>query len=132
MKFNIRGKHKFVPTDALKDYIIEKVGKLGQYFYNSENIIANVLCKVYDEYHEVEVTIPTKNIILRAESKDQTMNGAVDRVVDKLETQLLRHRKRINTLIKKREGISNYFRTDIDAESYENENSIYHLVKTRR
>ena len=92
------------------------MGKLGQYFYNSENIIANVLCKVYDEYHEVEVTIPTKNIILRAESKDQTMYGAVDRVVDKLETQLLRHRKRINTLIKKREGISNYFRTDIDAE----------------
>lgn len=131
MKINIRGKNKFKPTDALKDYITDKVGKIGQYFTRSDDIVANVLCKVYDEYHVIEITIPTKNIILRAESKDQTMYGAVDRAVDKIETQLLRHRKRINTLIKKREGIANYFRTDIDTESYENEKELNKLVKDK-
>jgi putative sigma-54 modulation protein len=132
MKINIRGKNKFVPTEAIRSYIDEKVGRIANYFTNSDDITANVLCKVYDEFHVIEVTIPTRNIILRAESKDDTMYGAIDRVVDKIETQLLRHRKRINTLIKKREGISDYFRTDLDSESYKNENEVNKIVKSKK
>ena len=46
---------------------------------------------------------------MRAESKADTLYGAVDLATDKIERQLLRHKQKVNSIIKKREGISNYF-----------------------
>ena len=87
MKINIRGKNKLEITPALRAYAEEKVGKLAGLFNPRHEITAHVLCKVYDSHHAVEVTIPTKHLILRAESEADTMYAAIDLVVDKLERQ---------------------------------------------
>ena len=75
----------------------------------SENVVANVLCKGTEKNVIVEITIPLKHIILRAESKADTLYGAVDFATDKIERQLLKHKQKVNSFIKKRDGISDYF-----------------------
>lgn len=116
MKINIRGKNKLEITPALRAYAEEKVGKLAGLFNPRHEITAHVLCKVYDSYHAVEVTIPTKHLILRAESEADTMYAAIDLVVDKLERQLKKYKSRINSIVKKREGIGNYFSEQFNSQ----------------
>ncbi len=109
MKVNIRGNGQVKLSTSAREDIEKKVLVLEKLFTNSESITANVLCKGYEKYSVVEITIPTKNIILRAESKGDTLYMAVDNAVDKIERQLLRHKKKVNSIIRKREGIANYF-----------------------
>ena len=109
MKINVRGNELVKMSDNARDYIIDRVESLKKLFNQSENVIANVLCKGTEKNVIVEITIPLKHIILRAESKADTLYGAVDLATDKIERQLLRHKQKVNTIIKKREGISNYF-----------------------
>ncbi len=109
MRINIKGKNKFEVTEALKQYIVTKVERLSDLFEKPEDITANVLCKVYDKHHTVEITIPTKHLVLRAESDSEDMYAATDLATDKIERQLIKHKKKVNALIRRREGISSYF-----------------------
>lgn len=130
MKINIRGKNKLEITEALKTYIEEKVGRIDDLFNPRHEISANVYCKVYDKYHVVEITIPTKHLILRAESKADTMYAAIDLAIDKIERQLIRHKNRINSLIRKRDGVASYFSDQFNA-STNNENGLRKLVRNK-
>ena len=65
MKFIIRGR-KVEVTPAIKEYIINKLGRLDKYFNNPNELTATVLIKVKDVDQIVEVTIPAKKLILRA------------------------------------------------------------------
>ena len=108
MKINIRTKNQVKMSPAVQEYIEGKVNDLEKLFNKSEALSANVLCKGHEKYTVVEITIPLKHLILRAESKGDTLFMAIDLAVDKIERQLLKHKKKVNTMIKKREGISNY------------------------
>ena len=72
MKFTIRGK-KLDVTDALKNYIEEKIGRLDKYFENPDNISANVLIKLSGNNQVVEVTINTHGLILRGEESNKDL-----------------------------------------------------------
>lgn len=109
MKVSIRTNEAVKMSDNVKSYIEEHVLSLEKLFNTSEHVVANVLCKGYDKYSVVEITIPLKHIVLRAESKADTLYAAVDLATDKVERQLLRHKQKVNSMIKKRDGISNYF-----------------------
>lgn len=109
MKVNIRGNGQVKLSSTAREDIEAKVLSLDKLFNRSESLNANVLCKGHEKYSVVEITIPMKNIILRAESKGETLYNAVDNAVDKIERQLLRHKKKVNSIIRKREGISEYF-----------------------
>ena len=120
MKINIRTKNQVKMSPAVQEYIEEKVNDLEKLFNKSEALSANVLCKGYEKYTVVEITIPLKHLILRAESKGDTLFMAIDLAVDKIERQLLKHKRKVNTMIKKREGIANYF-SDIENAPLEEE-----------
>ncbi len=75
-------KNKFVPSEAIRAYADNKVQKLNQYFRENHDLTATVLCKVYDTHHTVEITIPTKHLILRAEVKDESVYSAIDLAID--------------------------------------------------
>ena len=94
MKIEIVGKNGFVPSDANKEYAVKKLKKLD-ILSDYENISARVVCKVYKAYHKVEVTIPTKNIILRAEVTDADIYAAIDGAIDKLMSQVRRYNDKI-------------------------------------
>lgn len=95
MKVEIVGKNGFNPSDANKDYAIKKLGKLEGLLQDFDDVTARVVCKVYKTYHKVEVTIPSKNIILRAEVMEADVYAAIDLAIDKLLTQVRRFNDKI-------------------------------------
>ena len=134
MRVVVRGKNKFEPSDYIREYVTDKLQKLEQYFNQKEDLEANVLCKVYDNYQAVEITIPTKNILLRAEVKDQSIYGAIDLAIDKLESQIRKHKSKIYKSLKRREGVAQYYssNSDFDLEKMKTEILATNLVKAKQ
>jgi len=118
MKFIIRGR-KVEVTPAIKDYAISKIKRLDKYFNNPEELTATVLIKVKDVDQIVEVTIPAKKLILRAEEKNKDLYAAIDLVVDKLERQIRKNKTRLSK--KKNKETSIDFNLKYEIESHEEE-----------
>ena len=87
MKYNIRGE-KLEVTEAIKDYVINKLSKMEKYFSNPKDVNVKVLFSVRGREQKVEVTINAISFDLRAEVSHADMYAAIDLVVDKLETQM--------------------------------------------
>lgn len=93
MEILIRG-NKLEITDAMKGYVKEKLSKLDKYFVD-QKIKATVLVKVHNYLQKVEVTIPLKSLILRAEEEQQDFYAAVDLVINKLERQIRKNKAKL-------------------------------------
>ena len=94
MEIFVRGKNIKV-TDAIESYVKEKLNKLDTYLGDSENVKANVLLNVHGRSQKVEVTIPLKNFILRAEDVQEDLYAAIDTVADKLQRQIRKNKTRM-------------------------------------
>lgn len=94
MKINIVGKN-YPVNQALEDRVTKKLKGLEHYFLIGESDVANVLLTSYPTKEKIEVTIPTKVAILRAETSDAEVNNAIDKVVDKLKDQIRRQKTRL-------------------------------------
>ena len=103
MEITVRG-NKVEITKSMKDYVEEKLGKLDKYMDTSK-VKATVLVKIRNYTQKVEVTIPLKSLILRAEEEQEDFYSAVDLVVSKLERQL---RKNKAKLVKRKEKFKDY------------------------
>lgn len=86
---------KLKVTDAMKEYIEEKLEKLNKYLEDSDNVRANIIVKVKNHEQRVEITIPLKAFILRSEETKEDFYAAVDKTVDKLERQIRKNKTRI-------------------------------------
>lgn len=95
MKYIIRSA-KMENTDAIKEYIENKLTRLDKYFQDSDEIEANVLTKVNGKNQTIEVTIPTKHFTLRNEETNEDLYAAIDKIVDKLERQIRKNKEKIN------------------------------------
>ena len=115
MKFNIRGS-KVKITSAINDYIEAKIGKLDKYLENPDEITANVVVRVKGNDQTVEVTIPMKKIILRAEDTHNDLYAAVDLVSDKLERQIIKNKTRIKKRVKDITDINVNFKVEKDED----------------
>ena len=66
--------------------------------------------KVYnDKQTKVEVTIPMKNLTLRAEERHNDLYAAIDLIVDKLERQIRKYKTKVNRKFREREGVAAFF-----------------------
>ena len=92
MRFKITGKNIEV-TEGLKKAIEDKIGKLDKYF--STEITANVTLSVERDRQKIEVTIPVKGSIIRAEEVSSDMYVSIDLVEEIIERQLRRYKTRI-------------------------------------
>ncbi|MDQ7788832.1 MAG: ribosome-associated translation inhibitor RaiA [Clostridia bacterium] len=92
MRVNVRGKNIQV-TDALRDHVEKKLGKLERFFNNFGD--AQATLTVEKDVHRVEVTIPLNGMILRGEEETPDMYASIDMVVDKLEKQLERFKGKL-------------------------------------
>lgn len=95
MKFIIRGQ-KLEVTDAIREYIISKIGKLDKYFEEPEILTATVVLRIRGKEQIVEVTIPTKKVILRGEDSSTDLYASIDLVSDKIESQIRKNKSRIH------------------------------------
>lgn len=135
MDFQIRGENVEV-TDALRDYVEKKVKKLERYFEIPPHSDVHVNMKVYNDEHGIEITIPMKHLLLRAEEKTADMYAAIDLVVEKLERQIRKHKTKVNRKFRQEGSLKQMFieeAQEMRKEAVEEENdSDIDLVKTKR
>jgi len=92
MKIQVRGRNMDT-TDALKDYISKRLGKLDKYIDNLGD--AQVTMTVERGFHRIEVTIPINGMILRGEESTGDMYTSIDLVVEKLEKQIEKYKGKL-------------------------------------
>ncbi|WP_285228723.1 ribosome-associated translation inhibitor RaiA [Planococcus sp. ISL-109] len=105
LQFNIRGENIEV-TPAIRDHIEKKIEKIERYFTDGANATAMVNLKTYNHNQtKVEVTIPMKNLTLRAEERHADLYAAIDLIVAKLERQIRKYKTKVNRKFRDREGM---------------------------
>ena len=92
MNYMISGKNIDV-TEGLKQEVYDKLGRLEKFFNEDTN--AQVTFSVEKERQKIEVTIPMKGHIIRAEQVSDDMYVSIDMVVEIIERQVTRYKKRI-------------------------------------
>lgn len=92
MNYIISGKNIDV-TEGLKEAIYNKLGKLEKFFNEDTKIM--VTFSVEKDRQKVEVTIPMKGHIIRAEETSDDMYVSIDMVVEIIERQVTRYKKKI-------------------------------------
>lgn len=96
IRFEIHGDNLTI-TDAIRNYIEDKVGKLERYFTNVPNVDAHVKVKTYaNSSTKIEVTIPLKDVTLRAEERNDDLYAGIDLITNKLERQVRKYKTRVN------------------------------------
>lgn len=126
MKYTIRGE-KIEVTEAIKEYIIEKLSKIDKYFDNPEEVTANVLVRVKNREQKVEVTINTSLFQIRAEESHSDLYAAIDLVSDKVERQIRKNKTKLKNRYDKAQISEMFF----DYESDEDEKE-ENLIKKRK
>ncbi|MBR0598186.1 ribosome hibernation-promoting factor, HPF/YfiA family [Sinanaerobacter chloroacetimidivorans] len=92
MKVIITSKN-FNASDHLKQTIETKFDRLGKYFSN--DIVANVTLTMEKGRQTIEATINAKGTIFRAEETNNDAYNGVDRVVEKLSSQMSRFKTKL-------------------------------------
>lgn len=126
MKVQIYGKNITV-TAAIAEKIEKKLSHLEKYFIIDENVVANVVVRVYPNKQKIEVTIPTKYAVLRTEVVDDDLYAAIDRAIDKLEDQIRRQKTRLTRKNKEKLALA-FIEEDFEVADTEEDEE---LVKTK-
>ena len=106
MKFTILGRNIEV-TEGLRTAVEDKIGKLEKYF--SPETTAMVTLSVERERQKIEVTIPVKGSIIRAEQSSSDMYVSIDLVEEVIERQLKKYKNKLTDKKHAREGFSSEF-----------------------
>lgn len=98
MKFVYTSKDMVI-SESLKSRVEKKLGKFERYF--REEPEANIRFKVQKGARNIaEITVNAGGVILRAEESSNDMYLSIDRAVDKLESQVRRHRTKLEKRIR--------------------------------
>lgn len=123
MKFIIAGK-KMEVTDAIRDKIEKKLGKLSKFF--PEDTICHVTLRMQKGRQTVEATINHNSMIFRAEEESYDVYASIDRVVEILERQIRKNKTRLEKRL--REGA--FHPTELDNELLEEEKE-FNIVRVK-
>ena len=93
MQMNITGHHVEI-TNALRDYVTEKLGKLERHFDHVTNV--HVVLSVEKLRQKAEATIQITGNDLFADAVDEDMYAAIDALADKLDRQIKKHKEKIS------------------------------------
>lgn len=126
MRYIISGKNIDV-TEGLKTAVYEKIGKLERYFTPETEI--HVTLSVEKERQKIEVTIPMKGNIVRAEQVSTDMYVSIDLVEEVIERQL---RKYKNKLIQQKQSSINFNQAFVDDVDDDHEDEEVNIIRTKR
>lgn len=124
MRYTISGKNINI-TPGLKDTVESKLGKLERYF--SPDTEVQVTLSVEKGRQKIEVTIPVKGSIIRAEQDSSDMYVSVDLVEEIIERQIKKYKTKI--VDKKQSALA--FSEAFLQEEAEQEETV-NIVKTKR
>ena len=124
MQYIISGKNIDV-TEGLKEAIYEKIGKLERYFTPETEV--HVTLSVEKERQKIEITIPMKGNIVRAEQVSNDMYVSIDLVEEVIERQL---RKYKNKIVDKQQAAANFQKEYLDKD-YEEDDEVK-IIRTKK
>ena len=125
MNYIISGKNIDV-TEGLRSAVFDKLGRLEKFF--SEDTKAQVTFSVEKERQKIEVTIPMKGHIIRAEQVSDDMYVSIDMVVETIERQVVRYKKKI---IDQNQDAA-YFQNAFIEEDYDDEDDEIQIIRSKR
>lgn len=108
MRFIITGRN-IVVTDALREAVEEKLGKLDKFFASETEV--HVTLGVQKERQKIEVTIPVKGHIIRSEQESDNMYVSIDLVEEVIERQLKKYK---NKIIDKKQNAADFSEEFVD------------------
>lgn len=92
MQLSISGHHLTV-TEPLRDYVTEKLQKLERHYDHITN--THVVLSVEKLQHRAEATIHISGAELFAESDCDDLYAAIDKLTDRLDRQILKHKEKL-------------------------------------
>ena len=92
MQLSISGHHVDV-TDALKSYVEEKLQKLERHYDHITN--AHVILTVEKIQQRAEATLHISGAEVFADANCDDMYAAIDKLTDKLDRQILKHKEKL-------------------------------------
>ncbi len=93
MQIDITGHHVEM-TDAMRDYVNEKMARLERHFDNLVNV--HVVLTVEKLERNAEATVQVSGATLHADADAEDMYAAIDAMVDKLDRQVKKHKEKRN------------------------------------
>lgn len=124
MRYTITGRNINV-TPGIRRAVEEKIGKLDRYFNPNTEVI--VTLSVQKDKQKIEVTIPVKGNIIRAEESSSDMYVSIDLVEEVIERQLKKYK---NKLIDKKQSAQAFSDFFINEDTVDDEE--IQIVKTKR
>ena len=124
MRYKITGRNINV-TPGLKAAVEEKIGKLERYFNQDTEV--NITLTVEKDRQKIEVTIPVKGTIIRAEQESNDMYVSIDLVEEVIERQL---RKYKNKIVDKQQAAANFQKEYLDKD-YEEDDEVK-IIRTKK
>ena len=125
MRFIITGRNIDV-TQGLRTAVTEKIGKLEKYF--TEDTEVHVTLSVEKDRQKIEVTIPVKGNIIRAEQVSSDMYVSIDLVEEIIERQLKKYK---NKIIDRKQSAAQNFTPEYVEKDYDEDDTIQ-IVRTKR
>ncbi len=108
MKLIVNGRHLEL-TEAIKAYVSEKVGRLGHHydFIQEIHIFLGVdkNPRINDKHH-AEATVVVNRAVLRVETASEDLYASIDKLVEKIERVLSRHKTKLLGRAKSAKGES--------------------------
>jgi putative sigma-54 modulation protein len=92
MQLSLTGHHVDI-TDALRNYVQEKVERLERHFDHVTNM--HVILSVEKLQRKAEATVHLSGADIFADSVHEDMYAAIDTLVDKLDRQVLKHKEKL-------------------------------------
>ncbi len=124
MRFMMYGKNIEV-TEGLKSAVKDKFSKLERYF--SEDTEIHVTFSVEKDQQKIEVTIPMKGNLVRAEEESADMYASIDMVEETIERQLRRYKNKLIDQKQNAVSLSRAFAEEAAEDSEE-----VRIVRTKR
>ena len=93
MQLNISGHHLDI-TDAIKQHAEEKLSKIKHHFDHLINI--NMILEVDKGVQKAEASIHVSGADLFAKAESEDMYVSIDKMVNKLDVQVKKHKEKLN------------------------------------
>lgn len=92
MQLNLTGHHVEI-TPSLRSYVDEKFARLERHFDHVFDV--HVILNVEKLRHTAEATVHVNGNDLFADATDEDMYAAIDRLIDKLDRQVKKHKEKL-------------------------------------
>ena len=93
MQLNLSGHHLDI-TSAIRQHTSDKLSKIKHHFDNVMNI--NMILEVQKDVQKAEATIHIRGTDLFAKAQSTDMYVSIDQLVNKLDSQLIKHKEKLH------------------------------------